>query len=159
MSYIPDKYMDDVVYWAKADAPSTIRNPGMKNAKTIRMRALKTEAQRIKRKVVSETGKCEVCGFNYKPILQIHHIVPISEFGNNQEDNIICVCPNCHKALHYLYSAFNRDKGERRTDLLNQAYGVNVYKKMTTVLMQYIVKKGEIFGYFESVGLIPPSEE
>lgn len=158
MSYTPDKYMDEVVHWMKSDAPNHLRNPGIKNAKAIRMMALKSDAQRIKKSIISEKGKCEICGFDYKPILQIHHIVPISEYGNNQQDNIICVCPNCHKTLHHIYSVFNREKDEY-IDSLNRAYGTNVSKTMSDVLLRYITKKGEIFGYFESVGLIPASEE
>lgn len=158
MSYTPDKYMGDIVYWMKSDAPPILRNPGIKNAKTIRMRALKSEAQKIKRELASEVGKCEVCGFNYKPILQIHHIVPVSEFGNNQRDNIICVCPNCHKALHHIYSTFNGEKCEYIYSL-SRAYGTEAYERMSDVFFRYLTKKGEIFGYFESIGLIPTSEE
>ena len=158
MSYTPDKHMDEVVHWIKSDAPNHLRHPGIKNAKAIRVRALKSDAQKIKKTLISEIGKCEICGFDYKPILQIHHIVPISEYGNNQQDNIICVCPNCHKTLHHIYSVFNGEKGEY-IDSLKSAYGTNVYKTMIEVLLRYITKKGEIFGYFESVGLIPTSEE
>ena len=158
MSYTPDEYMEEVVHWIKSDAPNHLRHPGIKNAKAIRMRALKSDAQKIKKTLVSEIGNCEICGFDYKPILQIHHIVPISEYGNNQQDNIICVCPNCHKTLHHIYSMFNGEKGEY-IDSLESAYGTNVYKTMIEVLLRYITKKGEIFGYFESVGLIPTSEE
>jgi hypothetical protein len=32
----------------------------------------------------------------------------VSKFGNNDPDNIICVCPNCHKTLHYLYHSLNK---------------------------------------------------
>lgn len=158
MTYIPDSYMNDVVHWLKSDAPPTLRNPGIKNAKLIRTRALKSEAQKIKRSVISEIGKCEICGFDYKPVLQIHHIVPVSEFGNNQRDNIICVCPNCHKTLHHIYTVFNGDKDEY-IDSLNEAYGMKVSKIMNGVLIKYITKKGEIFGYFKNIGLVSSSEE
>lgn len=29
-----------------------------------------------------------------------HHIIPLSENGEDNPENIICVCPNCHKRLH-----------------------------------------------------------
>lgn len=158
MSYTPDKYMEDVVLWAKSDTMPWLKHSGYKNAKKIRMMALKSEAQTIKKRLVSEVGKCEICGFNYRPVLQIHHIVPISEFGNNRADNIICVCPNCHKTLHHIYSVFKSGK-EEYIDPLIQAYGSDVYKNIRKVLIRYIAKKGEICGYFESIGLISTSEE
>ena len=43
---------------------------------------------------------CEYCGIDNKKILQIHHIKPICEGGDNEEDNLIILCPNCHKSVH-----------------------------------------------------------
>jgi len=31
---------------------------------------------------------------------QFHHIVPISEGGTSDEENLILLCPNCHKKAH-----------------------------------------------------------
>lgn len=62
------------------------------------------ETHKISRKIIEQVGYCEICGFNFKPILQIHHILPLSELGTNDRDNIICVCPNCHKLLNYRYT-------------------------------------------------------
>lgn len=32
--------------------------------------------------------------------MQIHHIVPVSEGGNDEESNLITLCFDCHKNLH-----------------------------------------------------------
>ena len=32
--------------------------------------------------------------------LHYHHIVPVSDGGNGNTDNIILLCPNCHKMAH-----------------------------------------------------------
>lgn len=46
--------------------------------------------------------KCEACNYKIKyfDILETHHIVPISKLGNNDDDNLITLCPNCHKLIH-----------------------------------------------------------
>ena len=37
--------------------------------------------------------------YNTSP-LDIHHILPISEAGTNDPDNLICLCRNCHGRFH-----------------------------------------------------------
>ena len=32
---------------------------------------------------------------------EIHHIVPVSEGGSGELDNLIMLCPNCHKKADY----------------------------------------------------------
>ena len=58
-------------------------------------------------------GNCERClksaPFNRKtdntPYLEVHHLIPLSEGGNDELKNVLAVCPNCHRDLHY--GAFN----------------------------------------------------
>lgn len=57
-------------------------------------------------------AKCAICGFDFekmyggdfKGIIQVHHIVPVSEVGEEYAvdpiKDLIPVCPNCHVALH-----------------------------------------------------------
>lgn len=56
--------------------------------------------------------KCAICGFDFevaygegfRGIIQVHHVVPISEIGHEYTvdpiKDLIPVCPNCHVALH-----------------------------------------------------------
>lgn len=156
MSYVPDKYMDDVIHFFNCQI-QWLRHEGIRNAKAIRNQKLKNESVGIKNRLIAKIGECEVCGFSYKPILQIHHIVPISEFGNNQPENVICVCPNCHKTLHHLYSQLKRN---RNMDFgLIKTHNPGVADGITDVLVRYIVMKGEIIDYFESIGFVDTSEE
>jgi 5-methylcytosine-specific restriction endonuclease McrA len=53
----------------------------------IRERHLKTHAK-----------KCEVCGFT--GFVVVHHKVPISEGGGNEESNLIVLCEVCHNLAH-----------------------------------------------------------
>lgn len=50
--------------------------------------------------------------------IETHHIIPFSEQKNfkksiDVEDNMICLCPNCHKEVHY---------GKNREQLLKRIY-------------------------------------
>ena len=54
-------------------------------------------------------GICQLCGmpapFNDKdgnPYLESHHIVWLSEGGEDTIDNTVALCPNCHKRMHVL---------------------------------------------------------
>lgn len=54
-------------------------------------------------------GKCEDCKheapFNRAsdgtPYLEVHHIDPLSEGGDDWVENAIALCPNCHRRAHY----------------------------------------------------------
>lgn len=64
----------------------------------------------IRSELIEEHPSCQICGYNFKPILHIHHIVPLKMYGDNSRDNLIVVCPNCHKLLHKAYSAVMKDR-------------------------------------------------
>lgn len=54
-------------------------------------------------------GICERCKnkapFNRKsdgtPYLEVHHLVPLSEDGDDTVTNAIALCPNCHREIHF----------------------------------------------------------
>ncbi|MDR3585063.1 MAG: HNH endonuclease [Desulfosporosinus sp.] len=35
------------------------------------------------------------------PYLEIHHLVPLSENGDDTLENAVALCPNCHRKMHY----------------------------------------------------------
>ncbi len=35
------------------------------------------------------------------PYLETHHIIPLSQGGSDTIDNVIALCPNCHRKRHY----------------------------------------------------------
>lgn len=65
----------------------------------------------VARKIIKESnGRCELCGeqapFNYKdgtPYLESHFVQWLSEGGSPTIDNIVALCPNCHKKIHVLH--------------------------------------------------------
>lgn len=53
-------------------------------------------------------GHCELCGapapfeVNGEPYLEAHHLVFVSEGGRDSIDNVVALCPNCHRRMHSL---------------------------------------------------------
>lgn len=52
-------------------------------------------------------GKCECCGESAPfvradgtPYLEVHHLVPLSQGGEDTTGNAVALCPNCHRKLH-----------------------------------------------------------
>lgn len=45
-----------------------------------------------------EGYRCALC--DSTRYLQIHHIVPRGRGGSNSEQNLICLCSDCHAAIH-----------------------------------------------------------
>lgn len=62
-------------------------------------------------------NKCQICGDSFiipstrKHYSEHHHIVPVSNGGKNTKENIIVVCPTCHKKF---------DRGFLKADLQNK---------------------------------------
>lgn len=57
---------------------------------------------RDRRRITNRDKICKVCGFNVYILLHRHHITPRQNGGCNNDDNMICLCPNCHAAVHKL---------------------------------------------------------
>lgn len=102
--------------------------------------------------------KCAVCGWGLTDIkigeyqtgfqhsngCEIHHIEPISEGGNSEWDNLILLCPNCHKkatvgiyAKDFLRQHVKKvdimpylelKRAQNRSDLVSRARKINKYK-------------------------------
>jgi 5-methylcytosine-specific restriction protein A len=54
-------------------------------------------------------GICQLCNrpapFKDRdgdPFLEIHHIVPLAEGGQDSIENVVALCPNCHRRMHVL---------------------------------------------------------
>lgn len=53
-------------------------------------------------------GLCECCkrpapftDKNGNPFLEVHHIVPLSDGGEDKTNNTVAICPNCHRECHH----------------------------------------------------------
>lgn len=55
---------------------------------------------------------CQVCGFNYEEVygnwgkdyIEVHHLIPVSEYKKRQETDpkldLVVLCANCHRMVH-----------------------------------------------------------
>ena len=51
-------------------------------------------------------NECQICGFAFKKengekYSECHHLIPLGENGSDTLENVIVVCANCHRMLHY----------------------------------------------------------
>ena len=62
--------------------------------------SIKDLSKRTITKILLRANKgCSICGWN-ESTCDIHHIIPKSKGGNNENNNLIIVCPNCHRIIH-----------------------------------------------------------
>lgn len=54
-------------------------------------------------------GKCQYCGVeapfkdkNNEPYLEEHHVKRLADGGSDTIDNVVAICPNCHRKIHVL---------------------------------------------------------
>ncbi len=54
-------------------------------------------------------GKCQLCGNNApfidktgEPYLEEHHVKRLADGGTDTIDNVVAICPNCHRKVHIL---------------------------------------------------------
>lgn len=66
-------------------APRNRRNP--KNSKLARMIL---------------PNECNICGAQFEDnnVLDVHHLIPLSQGGEDKIENMVLLCPNCHKQVH-----------------------------------------------------------
>ncbi|MBR4544442.1 MAG: HNH endonuclease [Oscillibacter sp.] len=94
-----------------ADVKSITRKPPEKTAPPERV----TVIRRNRDKRISEyakqlaCGKCELCGEEAPfqkdgvPYLESHHIEWLSMGGEDVIENVVALCPNCHRKMHILH--------------------------------------------------------
>lgn len=82
-------------------------NPELCNEKdTIILEKIK-RYQTVVRKLKSKyENKCQLCGFTFEKqdgsnYSEAHHIVRLVDNGSQGENNVIIICPNHHRMLHY----------------------------------------------------------
>ncbi len=72
-------------------------------------------------------GRCEYCGQRApfvddkgSPYLEAHHVIPMSENGPDTIDNVVALCANCHRLMHY-----GADRHSAREQLLTRLRGIS----------------------------------
>jgi excisionase family DNA binding protein len=76
-------------------------------------RAIAIRAYKAKR-AAEGTLCCDVCGWTppkgAKGAVNVHHIVPLSHGGDNQESNLCLLCPNHHSMAHKALGPTDREE-------------------------------------------------
>ena len=44
---------------------------------------------------------CEICELDDPRVLCVHHKIPLSKGGTNDDENLQTLCANCHKIVHF----------------------------------------------------------
>jgi 5-methylcytosine-specific restriction protein A len=113
-------YKDDVML----DEASLLGNVDMPSLKTSRQTLMYSRDAKIaKRRMELSRYKCEfdtshnlfISRYSGVPFLESHHLVPMSfqaHFPKKKLDvinNVFCLCPNCHRAIHHANECFARE--------------------------------------------------
>ena len=97
--------------------------------------------QCVKRRM--EVKRCEMCGSEEG--LEVHHIIPVSCGGSDDESNLKVLCGKCHTAIH------NKDR--------SYLTKMGIAKMKQNSCVKYISVEDfykAMNQYFEDVGEIPP---
>lgn len=117
------------------------------------------EAVLKKQKIIEEKCECEICKYGFVPVLQVHHIIPVSEGGDNEQENLILLCPNCHKILHHCYRNINDEKVIRDTySNIYDIHGAGALEKVNSILNEYEEYK-LIYEFIKNSGATSAPEE
>jgi len=90
----------------KRGAQQGRKNPGKRKSLIINYNRNQYVIEYAKR---IAAGKCQLCGnkapFKNKkgePYLEVHHINPLAQGGEDTLKNVVALCPNCHRKMHSL---------------------------------------------------------
>lgn len=89
-----------------------------------------TSNQHVRDAIVTELakrrakGKCQLCeqdapfiDRNDEPYLEVHHVKWLSRGGRDSLDNIVALCPNCHRRMHVLDQRKDREYLKKKAQL------------------------------------------
>lgn len=76
------------------------------------VRVLRVEFQRnpdvVASVLLAADGRCDLCGdeapfkrTDGSPYLEVHHVTPLSDRGEDTLRNAVALCPNCHREAHH----------------------------------------------------------
>lgn len=75
--------------------------------------------------------RCVACGFDLQCALTVHHTVPRAYGGVDAESNLVTLCANCHKVIHWL-SVGTRLAG-RETEDAKRSLSPDAYVKIRSL--------------------------
>jgi len=121
----------------------------MNKEETILMLSKRTVSKILKR----ANAKCAICGWN-DASCDIHHILPKSKKGNDGMDNLICVCPNCHRKIHEHGENFISFDAMKKVALIFTLSNWKEYYNPTPQTVAKVLRKTGSFDYTPNKCLI-----
>jgi len=87
---------------ALAEDPKTLHDlfEGLKDRHSQFVCAQRQQQKSFQKAFAKRKRRCLVCSFYLMPLLDIHHIVPLAEGGDNRL--ITVLCPQCYRIVDYL---------------------------------------------------------
>jgi predicted restriction endonuclease len=91
-------------YMQKKVRPPTKESPP--ETRTVERTEVVRDPKVVRNVKEAEAGVCQVCGIPINLLdgsrySEAHHIQPLSEDGNDEECNVLCLCPNHHVEMEY----------------------------------------------------------
>ena len=82
---------------------------GRPNVFLAQVRKFDRDPDVVKYALAQANGKCGDCkrpapfrkAVTNDPYLEVHHITPLAQGGADTPDNVVALCPNCHRRRHY----------------------------------------------------------
>ena len=68
-------------------------------------------------------GRCDLCretgpfSIDGVPFLECHHVLPLAENGSDMIENAVALCPNCHRKMHMVSAAGDKETLRQRISL------------------------------------------
>lgn len=90
--------------WIPLDKPK--KNVGYRTSFQRNQETAKKSIQRANYKCDIDESHSSFISKNGKPYMEAHHLIPLGtqdyfDYSLDVDANIICLCPNCHRKLHY----------------------------------------------------------
>lgn len=119
-----------------------LKNPEVKNNKLLYQQGINYGFANTKSYVLNRDNyQCQNCKAK-KVGLEVHHIIYRSNYGSDEENNLITLCKSCHNSVHDESLVLNL-KGKKK-GTLKHATQMNSIRKQ---LLRYLPDAIESFGY------------
>jgi len=99
------KHVTRCLFNVDLETPKGTKKPAKDNAQLTRF----VRDLEVKNWVLNYArGNCECCGKSApfttsdgKLFLEVHHLLKLADEGSGRISNVVALCPNCHKEIHY----------------------------------------------------------
>src|SRR5437899_918790 len=76
-----------------------------------------------------DRNRCQACGNTARPVLAIHHVIPVWLRGSDSMANLVTLCANCHRSVHWLSAGDRSNSGH--------GYGLGSSPVVTRKLLKF----------------------